>query len=171
MSWAIGFDEKWQRDIGYGVPAYCDHPGCKAEIDRGLPYVCGGEPYGGSNGCGLYFCEKHLTSRLFARSEEQLAIDFELGDDWDTDDIEAIADGSNDNAARINAQCCTQCANDLPPFTPSRERREWIMWKLSDPSWQRWRDEEPWSVIAYRSILAQKHNRRKEHGNANSQSR
>ncbi len=44
MSWAVGFDETWQRDIGYGVPAYCDHPGCMAEIDRGLSYVCGGEP-------------------------------------------------------------------------------------------------------------------------------
>lgn len=59
MSWGIGFDDKWDRDIGYGVPAYCDHPGCNAEIDRGLSYVCGGEPYGGDKGCGLYFCDKH----------------------------------------------------------------------------------------------------------------
>jgi hypothetical protein len=59
MSWAIGYDEHWKRDIGYGVPAYCDHPGCKAEIDRGLSYVCGGEPYGGEYGCGLYFCGEH----------------------------------------------------------------------------------------------------------------
>lgn len=60
MSWAIGYDERWSRDIGYGVPASCDHPGCGAEIDRGLSYVCGGEPYGGDRGCGLYFCSKHL---------------------------------------------------------------------------------------------------------------
>lgn len=60
MGWSIGFDDKWQRDIGYGVPAYCDHPECNEEIDRGLSYVCGGEPYGGETGCGLYFCEKHL---------------------------------------------------------------------------------------------------------------
>lgn len=39
MGWSVGFDENWQRDIGYGVPAYCDHPQCKAEIDRGLDYV------------------------------------------------------------------------------------------------------------------------------------
>ena len=61
MSWAVGFDTKWNRDIGYGVPAYCDYPGCRAEIDRGLSYVCGGEPYGGENGCGLYFCGEHLS--------------------------------------------------------------------------------------------------------------
>lgn len=60
MGWSIGYDGEWKRDIGYGVPAYCDHPDCNEEIDRGLSYVCGGEPYGGDRGCGLYFCSKHL---------------------------------------------------------------------------------------------------------------
>ncbi len=60
MSWSIGYDDNWKRDIGYGVPSICDHPGCTEEIDRGLSYVCGGEPYGGDRGCGLYFCSAHL---------------------------------------------------------------------------------------------------------------
>lgn len=60
MGWSIGWDNKWNRDIGYGVPAYCDHPECNEEIHRGLSYVCGGQPYGGERGCGLYFCSKHL---------------------------------------------------------------------------------------------------------------
>lgn len=60
MSWAVGFDATWGRDIGYGVPAVCDQPECTVEIDRGLAYVCGGEPYGGDKGCGLYFCYEHL---------------------------------------------------------------------------------------------------------------
>ena len=60
MSWALGYDEKHSRDVGYGVPAYCDHPCCMAEINRGLSFVCGSEAYGGENGCGLYFCAKHL---------------------------------------------------------------------------------------------------------------
>jgi len=60
MGWSIGYDEKWQRDIGYGVPATCDHPGCTETIDRGLSYVCGGEPHGGDRGCGLYFCSTHM---------------------------------------------------------------------------------------------------------------
>ena len=63
MGWSIGYDATWQRDIGYGVPATCDFPGCGAEIDRGLSYVCGCEPYGGDDGCGLYFCFKHLSYR------------------------------------------------------------------------------------------------------------
>lgn len=67
MSWSIGFDTRWGRDIGYGVPAVCDHPDCKRRIDRGLAYVCGGEPYGGENGCGLYFCERHGGASLCQR--------------------------------------------------------------------------------------------------------
>src|SRR5579864_2569560 len=60
MSWAVGFDDHWQRDIGYGVPAICDYPSCNEKIDRGFSYVCcGEEPYGGDEGCGLYFCTKH----------------------------------------------------------------------------------------------------------------
>lgn len=59
MGWAIGYDNNWRRDIGYGVPATCDHPDCNNEIDRGLDYVCGGEPYGGEHGCGLFFCPEH----------------------------------------------------------------------------------------------------------------
>ncbi len=60
MGWSIGYDSNWQRDIGYGVPATCDHPECGAEIDRGLSHVCGGNPYGEPDGCGLFFCGDHL---------------------------------------------------------------------------------------------------------------
>jgi hypothetical protein len=60
MGWSIGYDTRWKRDIGYGVPAICDHPDCNSEIDRGLAHVCGGEPYGGEHGCGLFFCDSHL---------------------------------------------------------------------------------------------------------------
>ena len=67
MGWSIGFDSNWNRDIGYGVPAVCDHPKCNAEIHRGLAYVCGGQPYGGEKGCGLFFCYEHL---MIGRSEE-----------------------------------------------------------------------------------------------------
>ena len=59
MGWSIGYDEKWARDIGYGVPAVCDHPDCDARIDRGLSYVCCNQEPRGGEGCGLYFCEKH----------------------------------------------------------------------------------------------------------------
>jgi hypothetical protein len=60
MGWSYGFDTNWKRDIGYGVPALCDHPGCNEEIDRGLGYVCGADVMGGEHGCGLFFCGHHL---------------------------------------------------------------------------------------------------------------
>jgi hypothetical protein len=61
MGWSLGYDRTWNRDVGYGVPAYCDHPGCNTKIDRGLAHVCGGEPDGGEEGCGLHFCDEHLV--------------------------------------------------------------------------------------------------------------
>ncbi len=60
MGWAIGYDTRLRRDVGYGVPAICDDPECAEEIDRGLAHVCGGAPFGGDCGCGLHFCGKHL---------------------------------------------------------------------------------------------------------------
>ena len=61
MGWAVG--EHNGRDIGYGVPSLCDHPGCEAEIHRGLAYVCGDDVYGGEHGCGLFFCGSHRASK------------------------------------------------------------------------------------------------------------
>lgn len=56
MGWSVG--ENKGRDIGYGVPAFCDTPGCKEVIDRGISYLCG-ELFDEETGCGLYFCEEH----------------------------------------------------------------------------------------------------------------
>jgi len=63
LYWSIGYDEHWNRDIGFGVPAACDHPDCTNAIDRGVEHVCGGEPYGGDSGCGLYFCDDHRKKK------------------------------------------------------------------------------------------------------------
>lgn len=68
MGWSVGHDNNWNRDIGYGVPSICDYPDCSKEIDRGLSYVCGGEPYGGDEGCGLYFCGDHLLFTFDGKS-------------------------------------------------------------------------------------------------------
>jgi hypothetical protein len=68
MGWSIG--EHDGRDIGYGVPAICDHPKCDKRIHRGLAYVCcnqqvWGEPYryGDAAGCGRFFCDDHVDYR------------------------------------------------------------------------------------------------------------
>lgn len=83
MGWSIGFDPNWNRDIGYGVPAYCDHPDCNKVINRGLSYVCGNAPYGGDRGCGLYFCEEHLNyKQLCKRCERRSKKLFEPKSDY-----------------------------------------------------------------------------------------
>jgi hypothetical protein len=105
MSWSIGYDENWKRDIGYGVPSICDHPGCTEEINRGLGYVCGEEPYGGEKGCGLFFCERHRGYRCKHKN-----------------------------------------------LTPTPDTSEWIAWKLTHESWQRWRDENPNEVALLRAV-------------------
>ena len=64
MGWAHGIDTRraeGDQEIGYGVPAECDEPGCTVRIDRGLDYVCGSNPYGEPHGCGRFFCHDHLT--------------------------------------------------------------------------------------------------------------
>jgi hypothetical protein len=73
MGWSIGYDENLKRDIGYGVPAHCDYPGCRRVIDRGLAYVCGGDPFGGEHGCGMHFCYKHLLMTAKAQLCERCA--------------------------------------------------------------------------------------------------
>ena len=68
MGWSIGYDDIWQRDVGYGVPATCDHPQCHAKIDRGLAFVCAHQQiFGGEDGCGLYFCQAHLSGGMCER--------------------------------------------------------------------------------------------------------
>jgi hypothetical protein len=66
MGWSYG--EVDGRDVGYGVPAYCDHPDCKKEIDRGLGYICGYQQVGGGDqGCGNFFCSEHGGDTLCER--------------------------------------------------------------------------------------------------------
>jgi hypothetical protein len=108
MSWAIGYDTNWNRDIGYGVPAICDFPGCNEKIDRGLSFVCGGEPYGGEKGCGLFFCGKHLYHKS--------------------------------KGIQLCTRCVT-CKGQADPFEPKPDILEWVYFKMVDPSWAKWREE------------------------------
>lgn len=63
MGWANCGHDKKGRPIGYAHAATCDHPGCKAKIDRGLAYACGGmHGDGASFECEGYFCLEHLLS-------------------------------------------------------------------------------------------------------------
>ena len=87
-----------------GVPALCDHPRCKREIERGFVNLCGVMPdvarsLGGTKGCGLYFCADHLE--IVAR--------------------------------RPTVALCARCRHRRPPFTPKPDLRIWLAHKLCDP--------------------------------------
>lgn len=113
MGWMLGYDENWKRDVGYDVPAYCDHPGCTKEIERGLSYVCGSQPYGGDTGCGLYFCNDHLFTKKLSRE-----IFPYVG-------------------------VCSCCCRGKPPFDAKPDHPTWLQHKLTDESWAKWREENP----------------------------
>lgn len=115
MSWAV-VTGKDGRDIGYGVPALCDHPACNAEINRGLSYVCGMiNTDGEDRGCGLHFCGDHLRY------------------------------------SPKYGQLCFRCwPKQRPPFERKPDVREWIEHKLTDASWQAWRDENAAEVAQLR---------------------
>ena len=62
------------REAGYGVAAKCDEEGCNKDIDRGLGYVCGGEPLGYAEfGCGGYFCGDHLGGAFKETDDEEMS--------------------------------------------------------------------------------------------------
>lgn len=60
MGWAYCGKDSQGRDIGYGVFAFCDHPGCNKRINRGLSYACGENHGEHDYYCEKYFCSDHL---------------------------------------------------------------------------------------------------------------
>jgi hypothetical protein len=46
---------------------------------------------------------------------------------------------------------CERCADDEDPFEPKPDIAEWVEWKLTDESWQQWRDENADKVSELKS--------------------
>ena len=103
---------------GYGVPAICEHPDCDEEIDRGVSYACGGEPFS-ERGCDMYFCSKHLIYHNF-----------------------------NVGGGREIREVCERCDKYRPQFPYKPEHPDWIKHLLTDKSWAEWRKENPDEVKA-----------------------
>lgn len=62
MGWANCGTDSIGRPIGYAHEATCDHPGCAAEIHRGLAFACGDMHGDDEVSCEKYFCDEHLSS-------------------------------------------------------------------------------------------------------------
>lgn len=118
---------------GYGVPAVCEQPGCEAEIDRGISYACGGEPFS-EYGCDRYFCGKHChysCPRELRKDEE------ECDDECDENHIEV----------------CARCRDGEAPFDYKPETKRWMYHMAHDFSWATWRSENPETVAEYLKAL------------------
>lgn len=106
---------------GYGVPAYCEQPECTEEIDRGMSYACGGEPFS-EYGCDRYFCEKHR----------------------DTVCVTALIDELHDCEIDQEEDCelrelCERCKVSDASFPYKPEHPTWVTHLLTDESWEEWR--------------------------------
>lgn len=97
MGWSYGIGPAGRHageEIGYGVDAICDEPGCDTRIDRGLAYACGDQHGSSDTSCGGYFCATHLYSTDIGQRCEPCA---------DENDARAICEavGADLNAAPI----------------------------------------------------------------------
>jgi len=119
------------RFCGYGVPSYCEHPDCNEEIDRGMAYACGGEPYS-EVGCDMYFCHKHLQYTGFKRDGSDERCDHE-------DDCECEF-----------FNVCLPCSTGKPSFPYKPEHPDWIKHVLKDKTWSDWRKENPETVKEFK---------------------
>lgn len=109
---------------GYGVPSYCEQPECTEEIDRGMSYACGDEPFS-MWGCDRYFCEKHRHYTCTAELEEG-----ECSEDCDD----------------VHVQLCEKCQKGEAPFPYKPEHPTWVKHLLTDASWAQWRKNNPGKV-------------------------
>lgn len=112
---------------GYGVPAICEQPYCNEEIDRGVSFACGGEPFS-EHGCDRYFCSKHLHHTYF-----------------DPEQSDGICKHKEDCECET-AEVCERCAGGALPFDYKPEHPDWVKHLLTDKSWSTWRRNNPSKV-------------------------
>lgn len=118
--------EVGKRWGGYGVPAYCEHPDCtRADIDRGMSFACGGEPFS-ERGCDRYFCSEHRHFSGF--------------------DMEGAPCKHEDDCKCEFVEVCERCAKGEDPFDYKPEHPTWVKHLLKDKSWAKWRKENPEKV-------------------------
>lgn len=126
------YDNQHKRDVGDNVPGYCDYPHCKEIIERSIARVCGSAPFGGSWGCGLFFCDDHITP---------------LDDDSVISLCERCAHNLNNPG------------DPLPEYEPSADLAPWINFKLHHSSFAKWRKKHPTEVQRLEAELASSESR------------
>lgn len=95
MGWGNCGTDSNGRPIGYVFEATCDHPGCNAEIDRGLSYACGDMHGDDEISCEKYFCGEHrrnfiLQAGRYRQVCDECAKAAVESDFWMYDDDEGV---------------------------------------------------------------------------------
>lgn len=134
MSYEMYFSTQHKRWQGYGVPAVCDHPGCKETIIRGVGYMCCENPNNPVS-CGGFFCDDHREVTIIHKSE--------------FDDIEDDEDAINELLVDYDLQevpefdeddCFYRCDHSPIEY---KEHPKWVAHVESDPTWAQFRLEDP----------------------------
>jgi len=141
------FDQTIQgqyRLAGYGVPAYCDHPGCMTQIDRGMGYACcGGIHFDGS--CGGFYCSEHEHKYV---SEDELE---DLDDSERAEYLKAM--GLKEDPVFDEYGNAQVCIHEPIEF---KEHPLWINHISKKRDWAKFRKEQPEKFNALKALVRNK---------------
>lgn len=125
MGYKIGYQGKFKRFLGYGIPAICDHPGCETEIDRGMGHACyEGVPY--DSACGGFFCSEHHENYVYPDEIEDLH----------QEELNQLGLDPDEDYSDIDGAVC--CRHSMEKH---KEAATWINFILTDESWEKWREK------------------------------
>lgn len=137
------FDQNIQgkfRLAGYGVPAYCNYPGCSNEIDRGMSYACCGAIHHDSS-CGGFYCSEHATPFI---GEDEL-------EDLDDEEVQAVLEGYGLEEAPLFGEDGLAYLCSHPPIE-FKEHPDWIKHISTDETWQKFREQKPEEFNAMKAL-------------------
>lgn len=119
------------RWAGYGVPAECDFPTCRAKIDRGIAYKC-----------------EEYTDYRYELNGVPIEAPDSLVEGDGVEEIEEEREG-------CGLFFCDQHQHhpEHEGSTPKPDSLEWMRHMMSDASWQQWRNENPSEVNRIAALL------------------
>lgn len=117
------------RDAGYGVPAYCDHPGCFEIIDRGMGYACCGDPLHTAS-CGGFYCKEHRYQLVYQDDLQEMS----------DEDLKRLGIDSREERAHDEDDGIIRCIHQPIEL---KTTKEWADYIAQDESWQTWRNKFP----------------------------
>lgn len=137
----MGYQVYWEggRWCGYGVPAYCDFPGCDQEIDRGVSYKCERE-------WGYRYFDSDTGEELF---EDEI---YDPTRDVIEQEYQYYTDCGGFFCGTHESHSDHDMFMEHPPEHPV-----WLRHILTNATWREWRRENPSLVKRYRQEL-RKHN-------------